>query len=375
MRIIGKINNEKDALRFGQFLSFKGIQNEIDIRKNTDWGSDDYGNVDCGIWINDEDKISESMDWLARFQQNPTDPIFNQDKVETFEKEEAVEIKEELSVWEKQPMGIVTKLILFTCCFIYFITEMTNPVVVANTIPFPTPVYASPVEKALLFDYPKTYDLVDKLIKLFGYNALKNPEQLTAEGKYLVQQINQTPYWQGLYDYVLHNRLSEIKSTPMFEKIQSGEVWRLFSPCLLHGNLLHIFFNMLWLIVVGKQLEMRLLPFRYILFILIAGVFSNTAQYLMGGPNFIGFSGVIAAMLGYIWVRQKNAPWEGYQLDRMTMMFVLVFILGIAGLQAVGFILEYFFNIAVSPGVANTAHLSGALAGVVLGKLDFFKWK
>lgn len=374
MRIIGNLKNEQEALLFSRLLISRGISSEIEVIRDVDWGSSNYGQVECRIWIRDEDRTEEAADLLEKFELNPHDPIFRAER--TFEtKDEPVEVIQEKTGWDRQPMGLITKCIIALCCLLFVYSELTSPKPESNSIPFSTPVFASDIEKSLLFDYPETYVLVDKFIKLYGYEALKNPSQLPAEGRYLVQKINQTPYWRGLYDYVLQKQTSQIFETPMFEKIRSGEFWRLFTPCLLHGNLIHLFFNMVWLIILGKQLEQRLHSTRYLLFILMTGIFSNTAQYLMSGANFIGISGVVAAMVGYIWVRQKKAPWEGYQLDRMTLLFVVCFIFGIAGLQAVGFVLQYFFQIDISPGVANTAHLAGAAAGIGLGQLEFFKWK
>lgn len=132
---------------------------------------------------------------------------------------------------------------------------------------------------------------------------------------------------------------------------------------------------MLWLIVLGKQLEQRIKPWRYILFILFIAIISNTAQYLMSGPNFIGFSGVLCGMLAFIWVRQKTAAWEGYQIDRMTLIFMLIFILSMTGIQLLSFLLEKSLDWAISPNIANMAHLTGGLTGYILGRLNFFSWR
>jgi GlpG protein len=129
---------------------------------------------------------------------------------------------------------------------------------------------------------------------------------------------------------------------------------------------------MMWLVVLGKQMESRLGAFRYILFIIIVGIISNTAQYIMSGPNFIGFSGVLTGMLSFIWVRQRKAPWEGYQLDKATVIFMLIFIFGMAALGMVTFLLQIFFNINLGTNLANTAHVIGILMGFLLGQLPVF---
>lgn len=194
-----------------------------------------------------------------------------------------------------------------------------------------------------------------------------------------MQQINHTPFWQGAYSLLLKGGVKAVEKGfiqyPMFEKIKEGQVWRLFTPCLLHGDIFHLFFNMLWLIVLGKQIEQRIKAWPYVLFILIIGVLSNTVQYLMSGPNFIGFSGILCGMLAFIWVRQKRAAWEGYQIDRLTFLFMLIFIISMAFIQLLSFFLEKSMDLALSPNIANMAHLTGGLTGYLLGKLNFFSWR
>jgi len=132
---------------------------------------------------------------------------------------------------------------------------------------------------------------------------------------------------------------------------------------------------MLWLIVLGKQIEQRLTPWRYAIFILVVGVISNIAQYLMSGPNFIGFSGILIGMLTFVWVRQKRTAWEGYQIDRSSFIFMLIFIFGMAAIQLASFFVEKSFEWSFAPNIANMAHLIGGVVGYILGRLNFFSWR
>jgi GlpG protein len=131
---------------------------------------------------------------------------------------------------------------------------------------------------------------------------------------------------------------------------------------------------MLWLLILGKQMERKISIPRYLLFMLLVGIFSNTMQYLMSGSDFIGFSGILTGMITFVWFRQKKAPWEGYQLQPATMGFITVFILGIAGLQMISFFMEISGARALAPQIANTAHLSGAFLGYLFSKVPFFAW-
>jgi GlpG protein len=158
----------------------------------------------------------------------------------------------------------------------------------------------------------------------------------------------------------------------LFGKIREGQVWRLVTPVFLHKDLLHILFNMLWVWYLGRPIEERIGPWRFGLLMLLCAIGSNTVQYLMSGPLFVGYSGVVTGMAGFIWVREKLAPWEGYPLTKGTIMFLLVFIMAISVLQAISFLLSHFVGIHFLIGIANSAHIGGAVIGVLLGRLSFF---
>lgn len=275
-------------------------------------------------------------------------------------------------------LGWITKTLLALCVFVFFLMEFSVRRQDGEEKPNVL-LFTSPVEKALLFDYPLLYQRIERFITLYGDAKLEDRATLSPEAAHLLQKIENTPSWPGFYQIVLKRGwkglLEGFDQYPLFEKIKRGEYWRFFSPCFLHGDLFHIFFNMLWLIVLGRQLEDRLSPLKYIFFIAVIAAFSNTAQYLMSGPNFVGFSGVLCGMLAFIWTRQRKAPWEGYQMDKMTLSFMALFIIGLSMLQLSSFLLEKSFQIEFSPNVANMAHLAGALGGYLLGNTSFFNWR
>lgn len=95
----------------------------------------------------------------------------------------------------------------------------------------------------------------------------------------------------------------------------------------------------------------------------------------MSGPFFIGYSGIITALAGFIWMRERLAPWEGYPLNRGTIYFLLFFILAILGLQVAAFFIQVLTTYDFAPNIANTAHISGAVIGALLGRRKFFAQK
>lgn len=384
MRLIGTIRHPAEAQRFSIFLKQQGIAHQIEVEANTDWADPEYGDKLCRVWIQEEDQTATAMGWFERFQEDPYDPIFPPDErptppritplAEPFEQKKRGGI-----AWSQQPMGWATRGILLICVALFVLSQvlMTPEPKEAPTIAY-SAILRSPVDQSLMYDYPHAFEILDKIIRLYGVNKLSNPSELPYEGKYLLDQFYQTGYWKGVYDLVLKDKQLPVKDwtvgVPLFEKIRQGEVWRLVTPIFLHADIFHIFFNMLWLMVLGKQIEQRTGPWKYILLVVLSAIFSNTMQYLMGGSTFLGISGVLCAMLTFIWMRQRQAPWEGYQLQKATIAFMMIFIFGIAGIQLVSFLLELTTGESFSPGIANTAHLSGAAIGAVLGKLNFFGW-
>lgn len=221
-------------------------------------------------------------------------------------------------------------------------------------------------KKQLVFDYPKTFSLIDQIAGTYGEQGLENPRSMPKSGQQLYAELERTPYWKGFYNYKASS------NAPLFEKIRQGEVWRLITPALLHADLLHIAFNMIWLVMIGKQIERRIGSLRYLLFLLIAGITANTAQYLMTGANFLGFSGIVCAMVTFVWARQQAAPWEGYLMQPSTFNFIVFFVLLMLGLQTLSLLLEVTMQKTLPVNIANTAHLAGAAIGYLMGRLNFF---
>jgi GlpG protein len=193
--------------------------------------------------------------------------------------------------------------------------------------------------------------------------------------------------WPGYYPIIvawLTGSLHSIQGalpTPPFAAILNGELWRLITPIFLHANILHLFFNMLWLIILGNQVEWHMGRKKYILLLVVIGAFSNTCQYLMTGSSFMGFSGVVSGLFTFIWLRQKLFAWEGYLLASSTALFLTIFLLGMLGIEAASFVTvimqsEGLIDFTLpSTGIANTAHISGALLGLLLARLNFFRQK
>jgi GlpG protein len=145
-----------------------------------------------------------------------------------------------------------------------------------------------------------------------------------------------------------------------FPEIRAGEVWRLVTPVFLHAGLVHLLFNMLWLYQLGGQIEAQESSRSLAVMVLVFASMCNTAQYLVSGPLFVGMSGVVYGLLGYIWMMTRFQVGTRYMLSEQTVTIMLLWL----GLCLVGII----------PHVANTEHVVGMLLGVVWGFVRSGGW-
>ncbi len=145
-----------------------------------------------------------------------------------------------------------------------------------------------------------------------------------------------------------------------------GQVWRLFTPALLHLSMLHLIFNMLWLWEFGRRIEQLDGKLRILLIIVASAVASNLGQYYSGSVLFGGMSGVIYALLGYMVVFDRFTQEARYQLPTGIVVFMLVWL-----------VLGYtqFTEIIGLGKIANAAHTVGLISGVLLALLSALLFK
>ena len=145
-----------------------------------------------------------------------------------------------------------------------------------------------------------------------------------------------------------------------FPEIRAGQVWRLVTPIFLHAGVLHLVFNMLWLYQLGGQIEAQESSGYFAVMVLVLAVICNTGQYVVSGPLFIGMSGVVYGLLGYIWMMTRFQIGTLYLLSQQTVLLMLIW-LGLC-----------LFHII--PHVANTEHIVGLLVGVAWGVVRSGGW-
>jgi len=142
----------------------------------------------------------------------------------------------------------------------------------------------------------------------------------------------------------------------LFPEVRAGEIWRLFTPVLIHFGIAHLLFNMLWLFQLGSMIEGLQGRLRLVLLVVVIAGVSNVAQYLAHGPAFGGMSGVVYGLFGYVWMKARLDPPSGLFIDQRTVILMVIwFVVCATGL--------------IGP-IANYAHAGGLIVGVVWGWLS-----
>lgn len=116
-------------------------------------------------------------------------------------------------------------------------------------------------------------------------------------------------------------------------RFESFEWWRLLAHNFMHGNAVHLIFNLMWWWIFGGQIERTFGSTSLIILFIFASFVANLSQLLLTGPYFLGLSGVVYCLFGFIWWLGWLRPSWGVSIPRAFIIFLLVWmIIGYAGL-------------------------------------------
>ncbi|MCA9742980.1 rhomboid family intramembrane serine protease [candidate division KSB1 bacterium] len=150
--------------------------------------------------------------------------------------------------------------------------------------------------------------------------------------------------------------------------VHQGKWWSIFTAIYLHGSLLHILFNMLWVNQLGPVTEELYGSARFFAIYTIAGAFgfiASTYAYVLMHPNdpmmygnyqhvTLGASGAIFGLFGAIVYYGRNrGGYFGDAIYRQTAQWA-----------AVLFIFGFLF-----PGIDNFAHGGGFIGGYLASQM------
>ena len=143
---------------------------------------------------------------------------------------------------------------------------------------------------------------------------------------------------------------------------ENQQWWRLLGPAFIHFSILHIVFNLLWWAMLGAKIERTFGLSMLLIVFVVSAVVSNGAQALFSDPMsnnmflFGGLSGVVYAVLGFVWWLGWLRPSWGLSLPNSIVGFMLVWlVLGYADILWVN--------------MANAAHTAGLISGCLLAAL------
>ncbi|MGK2850169.1 MAG: rhomboid family intramembrane serine protease [Candidatus Limnocylindrales bacterium] len=141
------------------------------------------------------------------------------------------------------------------------------------------------------------------------------------------------------------------------QAVAAGEIWRLWTVTLLHGSLLHLFFNMYALYLAGPVVERWYGSVRFVLFYLACAAAGSVASFVFGGdvPS-VGASGAIFGLFGLLLVAGRLHKPVDRQSRALVSQLGMLILINIA------------FGFAL-PGIDNAAHLGGLAAGALIGAL------
>jgi membrane associated rhomboid family serine protease len=153
-------------------------------------------------------------------------------------------------------------------------------------------------------------------------------------------------------------------------RLSGGEGFHtLLSYMFLHGGLLHLGGNLLFLYIFGDNVEDRLGHLRYLLFYLACGVLAALAEYAVQPSSsvpMVGASGAIAGVMGCYLLLFPKA-----KVDILIIIVVIFKVLPIPAwiMLALWFAMQFIGGIGASTaegGVAYWAHAGGFVAGILL---------
>lgn len=131
--------------------------------------------------------------------------------------------------------------------------------------------------------------------------------------------------------------------------------WRFVVPIFLHAGLIHIAFNMLLQLTLGRDMEKAIGSLRFILVYLPAGIFG----FIMGGnfaPPGIASTGASGSLFGIIALTLLDLlySWKERKSPIKDLLFIFADII-------------ISFVLGLLPGLDNFSHIGGFLMGLALG--------
>lgn len=147
----------------------------------------------------------------------------------------------------------------------------------------------------------------------------------------------------------------------------------LFTSMFLHGGLLHIASNMLYLFIFGDNVEDRLGHLRFLIFYFLCGLAAGITHIVINAGSSTPSIGASGAIAGVLAAYLRLFPHAQVRTLLLIGPFILVPRIAAAFLIVFWFITQFISGVTslgastdTSGGVAVWAHVGGFLAGLIL---------
>lgn len=159
----------------------------------------------------------------------------------------------------------------------------------------------------------------------------------------------------GLGDLCGFGGVPEPTYTDINQSPEPNQWFRFITPIFLHAGLIHIGFNLLLQMTIGKEMEIAIGSIRFFLVYVSAGIFGNVM-----GANYAGVmaasTGASGALFGVIALTLLDLlySWKDRRSPVKDLMFIMLDVV-------------ISFVLGLLPGLDNFAHIGGFLMGLALG--------
>ena len=133
--------------------------------------------------------------------------------------------------------------------------------------------------------------------------------------------------------------------------IQNGEIYRLITSIFLHGNSVHLFFNMYALYIIGPEIERYYGTLKFLIIYLMSGIIGSLFSAVLTTSASIGASGAIFGLFGSLLYFGFNyrATLDSYLKGQIIPLILINLLVGL-----------------IVPGIDVAAHVGGLIGGFLI---------
>ncbi|MCC6567610.1 MAG: rhomboid family intramembrane serine protease [Anaerolineales bacterium] len=143
--------------------------------------------------------------------------------------------------------------------------------------------------------------------------------------------------------------------------IRDGQLWRLFTPALVHGGIAHIGFNMYALLIFGVGLERAFGHGRFLLLYVLGAFAGNVMSFLFTTGVSVGASTAIFGLIGaeLVFLIQNRKIFPNQFRSAIGNVIFIIFV-------------NLFMGLA--PSIDNWGHVGGLFGGVMFASFAGPLW-